>query len=346
MAARPMNSVKVLVVGTGSIGRRHIANLLNLGVQVSSYSYRGTSVIGADPVTDLAAALQSDFDAVVVANKTDQHLDVAIRAAHAGKHLFIEKPVATCLAGCEELQNIVQQRSLVVEAGFMLRFHPNLLWIKQSLDEGVLGDVMYLSASVGQWLPDWRPDSDYRNSYSAFRSSGGGVIFDLIHELDLVYWLAGEVAEVSAMTRYVESLAIETEAIAQVGLRLNSGVLAQVHLDYVRPAYKRQLEIVGTRGVLSWDYLTNEVSLTRGDGAEELVHGAPFGFERNTMFQSHMAVFLERITKAKAVAASPLNESIEVLKIALACHQSAEKNCWVVPSEINSSYQPKVIERQ
>lgn len=341
-----MNSLKVLVVGTGSIGRRHIANLLDLGVKVSFYSYRGADVVGADSVTDLASALKSDFDAVVVANKTDQHMDVAIRAAHEGKHIFIEKPVATCLVGCEELQNIVQQRSLVVEAGFMLRFHPNLLWIKQSLDEGVLGDVMYLSASVGQWLPDWRPESDYRTSYSAFRSSGGGVIFDLIHELDLVYWLAGGVAEVCAMTRYFESLAIETEAIAQIGLRLKSGVLAQVHLDYVRPAYNRRLEIVGTNGVLSWDYLKNKVSLTRGNGTEVLVHSAPLGFERNTMFQSHMAVFLERITNASVAAASPLNESIEVLKIALACHQSAEKNYSVVPSGIDSSYQVKVIEKQ
>lgn len=292
-----MNSVKVLVVGTGSVGRRHIANLLNLGVQVSSYSYRGTSVIGADPVTDLAAALQSDFDAVVVANKTDQHLDVAIRAAHAGKHLFIEKPVATCLAGCEELQNIVQQRSLVVEAGFMLRFHPNLLWIKQSLGEGILGDVMYLSASVGQWLPDWRPDSDYRTSYSAFRSSGGGVIFDLIHELDLVYWLAGEVAEVSAMTRYVKSLAIETEAIAQVGIRLKSGVLAQVHLDYVRPAYSRRLEIVGTRGVLSWDYMTNKVSLKRGKEQKNLCIALLLGSSATLCFKVTWPCFLKELPR-------------------------------------------------
>ncbi len=341
-----MNSIKVLVVGAGSIGRRHIANLLNLGVEVSCYSYRGGSVYGAEPVTDLQAALQSDFDAVVIANKTDQHMDVAIRAAYEGKHLFIEKPIATSLAGSEELQNIVQQSSLVVEAGFMLRLHPNLLWIKQSLEQGVLGDVMYLSASVGQWLPDWRPESDYRTSYSAFRNSGGGVIFDLIHELDLVYWLTGEIAEVSAMTRNVESLAIETEAIAQVGLRLKSGVLAQVHLDYVRPAYSRRLEIVGARGILSWDYLSNKVFLTREDGTQELVHSASVGFERNNMFQSHMALFLDRIIGARAVAASPLNESIAVLKIALACHQSAESNCWVVPSEIDSNYRAKVIKKQ
>ena len=347
MAAKLMNSIKVLVVGAGSIGRRHIANLLNLGVNVSYYSYRGASVCGAEPVVDLELALQSDFDAVFVANKTDQHMDVAIKAAHEGKHLFIEKPLATSLVRSEELQNIVQQQNLVVETGFMLRFHPNLVWIKQSLDEGVLGDIMYLSASVGQWLPDWRPESDHRTSYSAFRNSGGGVIFDLIHELDLVYWLAGEIAEVSAMTRYVESLAIETEAIAQVGLRLKSGVLAQVHLDYVRPAYSRRLEIVGERGVLSWDYLTNKVSLTRRDGTQELVHRAPIGFERNNMFQSHMAVFLERITNVRAVvASSPLNESIAVLKIALACHQSAESNCWVVPSEIDSNYRAKVIKKQ
>ena len=336
--------MKVLVVGTGSIGRRHTANLQALGADVSTYSYGGIRLKGVKSVMDLDLALQSDFDAVVVANNTNEHMDVSMKAALKGKHLFIEKPLATNLKGSEFLYEIAQRMGLVVEVGFMLRTHPNLIWIKQALADGVLGDLMYIYAAVGQWLPDWRPNSDYRTSYSAYRARGGGVIYDLIHELDLVYWLAGEVSEVSAMSRYVKSLAIETEAIAQIGLRFKTGVLAQVHLDYVRPGYGRKLEIVGSNGVLSWDYLTNKVFFTRGADPEEIVHSVEEGYERNIMFKTHMGLFLDRINKKSLDAISPLNDSIEVLKIALACHKSAEKHCWVLPSEISNSFEPKMMD--
>ena len=263
--------MKVLVVGTGSIGKRHISNLLDLGAKVSAYSYRAAEGASTDSgsglVEDLPNALRGNYDAVVVANSTNQHMDVALEAAREKKGLFIEKPLSVSLAGVAELQRLVEVNGLIVESGFMLRLHPNLIWIKQYLAEGALGEVMHMRASVGQWLPDWRPGTDYRKGYGAFRKTGGGVIFDLIHELDLVNWLVGTVVDVTAMTRRVACLGIETEAIAQIGLRTESGALAQVHLDYVRPGYGRELEIVGKLGVLSWNYTTGTVSLSRGDRA-------------------------------------------------------------------------------
>ena len=176
-----------------------------------------------------------DLNAVVIANSTDLHTGVALEAARRKKGLLIEKPLSTSLAGCDELQALTEPHSLVVEMGFMLRFHPNLVWIKHYLESNSLGELTFIRASVGQWLPDWRPGTDHRVGYSAFRTTGGGVIFDLIHELDLVHWLAGTVVSVTAMTRHVGSLNIETEAIAQIGLRLKSATSAQIHLDYVRP---------------------------------------------------------------------------------------------------------------
>ena len=168
--------MKVLVVGTGSIGKRHIANLLELGAEVRAFSYRPDAQT-LDPrvirVPDLAAALASDIDAVVVANRTDQHMDVALQAAQAGKHLFLEKPLAASMAGVSELVTTVQQKGLVVEAGFMLHAHPNLLWIRDCLSQGLLGEVWHMRAAVGQWLPDWRPGTDHRQGYGAFKALGG-----------------------------------------------------------------------------------------------------------------------------------------------------------------------------
>ncbi len=340
--------MKVLVVGTGSVGKRHISNLLHLGADVSAYSYRAAEGVsnptypGVSMVENLKDALQADFDAVVVANRTDLHLSVALEAARRGKSLFIEKPLAVSLVGADELLKLAEDHKLVIEAGFMLRFHPNLIWIKEYLTGGFLGELMHLRASVGQWLPDWRPGTDHRTSYGAFRKTGGGVIFDLIHELDLVRWLGGPVVDVTAMTRYVERLEIESEAIAQIGLRLQSGALAQVHLDYVRPFYGRGLEIVGAFGVLTWDYTTGSVSLTRINGSMDIVHRVPSDFDRNSMFRAHMAHFLLRLSSRELESASSLEDGVHALRIALACHQSAEERRCVKPHEIH--FRPQLIE--
>ena len=336
----------VLVVGTGSIGKRHIANLLALGVRVSAFSYRAAAgdetaqAVFQNPrvwrAPELAQALAGDVGAVVVANRTDLHLEVALQAARLGKHLFVEKPLAVSLAGVSELQRLVAQRGLVVEAGFMLRRHPNLLWLQQYLAAGALGELFHARAAVGQWLPDWRPGSDHRQGYGAFRAQGGGVVFDLIHELDLVHWLLGPVADVSAMTRVVTSLGIETEAVAQIGLRLASGVLAQVHLDYVRPGYGRDMEIVARHGVLAWDYPAGTVSLDRAGAAPEIVHRVPAGFERNTMFREHMAHFLQRIQTPALPAVSSLTDAEAVLRLALATHLSSAERRHVRPAELTA----------
>jgi len=340
-----MVNMKILVLGTGSIGKRHIANLLSAGVQVLSYSYRA-STLGADTnpidarvtrLADLSAALASDADAVVVANRTDQHMEVALLAAKHKKHLFLEKPLSVSLSGTDELERLVAQQQLVVEAGFMLRFHPNLLWIQQFLNSGALGDIMHMRAAVGQWLPDWRPGTDHRQGYGAFKATGGGVVFDLIHELDLVHWLLGPVEDVTAMTQVVASLDIETEGIAQIGLRLASGALAQVHLDYVRPGYGREMEIVGRHGVLRWDYVQGLVTLQKATGSIETMHQVPATFERNTMFQQHMAYFLKRIQQPEIAAASPLADALAVLKVALAAHESAATRCCVRPLTLHTS---------
>jgi predicted dehydrogenase len=327
--------MKILVVGTGSIGRRHIANLLRLGVDVAAFSYRtseggaASDLQGIRLMEDLHDALQEDFAGVVVANKTSLHVAVALQAARCGKGLFIEKPLSNSLEGLGELGEVAEQNGLVVEAGFMLRFHPNLIWIRQQLLSGAFGDLMHIRASVGQWLPDWRPSVDHRNGYSASREAGGGVIFDLCHELDVVHWLAGRAVEVVAMARHVSCLDIETEAIAQIGLRLESGALAQIHLDYVRPGYGRELEIVCRRGVLLWDYVAGTVTLTGSGGCKEVVHTVPKGFERNAMFLWHMEHFLRRLSGEEQASASSLEDAVLATQLALACHESARERRFV-----------------
>jgi predicted dehydrogenase len=335
--------MKILVIGTGSIGKRHIDNLVALGAQVLAFSYRGQTDTRphwqghVQWVADWSLALRQ-VDAVVIANGTAQHMAVASACAQAGVPFFIEKPLSHQMQGVDALLAAVEAANLVVEAGFMMRWHPNLRWIRDQLATRTWGAALYMRASVGQWLPDWRPGTDHRQGYGAFRASGGGVIFDLIHELDLVYWMLGPVADVNAMVSHDPRLEIETEAVAQIGLKMHSGALAQVHLDYVRPVYGRELEVVCEHGVVSWHYGQGTVTLERPGQPAEVVHRIPAGFERNTMFLEHMGHFLKRVAQPSEPPASSLPDAAHVLRVAIAAHQSAHEQRQVKPYDANFSY--------
>lgn len=331
--------MKILVIGTGSIGRRHIHNLRTLGVDVLAYSYRRAHATASHQaalpdvtwVDDWQQALDTNgLQAVVVANRTDLHTEVALAAVQRDLAVFIEKPLSNRLDDTDKLLHETQSRNIRVEAGFMLRCHPNLQWLKTQLQDNTLGRILYARANVGQWLPDWRPNSDHRTGYGAYKASGGGVIFDLVHELDLMHWLVGNINQVTAMTAQHDELEIETEAIAQMGLRFDTGALAQVHVDYVRPDYGRNMEIVCTNGVYTWDYLAGKVYAQVRGQDNILVHQVPNGFERNDLFLQHMQAFIDGIKQPEQPLLSPLPDALAVLKVALAAHQSAESGRHVL----------------
>ena len=330
---------KVLVVGAGSVGSRHIRNLLALGAQVSVYRYRQHSNArlrelgeGIRVFQSLEEALSSDVKAVVVANRTDQHVAVALAAAERGLHLFIEKPLSHSMEGVERLLMLVGERNLVVEVGCMMRFHPNLLWIRNALRDRLIGDVYFARAVVGQYLPDWRPGQDYRLSYSARVDQGGGAVLDLVHEPDYLTWWFGDVEEVAALLGHVSKLEITSEDVAQILLLFRSGVMAEVHVDYVRPTYRRSVEVVGSRGVLSWNDPGGTVTL-EGPGGETVTHRVPVDFERNQMFLEHMRWFLDRLISQKE-AVVPIYEGVRTLQVALAARISSKNRTFVQPASL------------
>jgi hypothetical protein len=136
------------------------------------------------------------------------------------------------------------------------------------------------------------------------------------------------------MMRQAAVLEIETEAVAQIGLQLASGALAQVHLDYLRPGYGREMEIVGRQGVLRWDYVQGVVTLEEAGRPAREVHRVPDGFVRNHLFLTHMRHFLQRLQSPTLPASSPLDEAVAVLQVALAAHRSAELRQHVRPSDL------------
>ena len=254
------SSLHALVIGCGSIGRRHAANLLALGVgrvlavdPDASRRERLARELGVQPIATLDDAWAHTPQLAVIATPPSLHVPLALDAARHGCHLLIEKPLSDRLDGLDELAAELAARRLVALIGCNFRFHPALRKIKTLLDEDAVGRIVSARAEFGQHLPDWHPGEDYRHGYSATTRLGGGVILDAIHELDYLDWLLGPVEEVACMTATPGTLDIDTEGVAVMLLRFASGTLGEAHLDYVQRTYTRRCELVGEQGTIRWD---------------------------------------------------------------------------------------------
>jgi len=259
---------KLLIIGCGSIGRRHLGTFRNAGV---------TFIAGADPQPDRLAqarkqsgleAEYSDyrqalaehrFDGVVVASPTSMHTDMALDAANAGCHLFIEKPVAHNLDRLSELLALCSGKKLKVLVAYCHRFLPSVKRMKDIIDSGRIGRVYAVTMNWGSYLPGWHPWEDYRRFYMAKRAQGGGALLDESHGIDLLRHLLGDIAWVTGDVDTISDLEIDSDDWAAFLFRTRSGVRGKAHFDLLRRDAQVGLEIIGQKGSLTWDRIDHRV---------------------------------------------------------------------------------------
>ncbi len=243
--------MKLLVIGCGSIGRRHAANAaLFAEAAVFDRVAAAADGLGLRCFDDLAAALDWGADGVVVAVPHDAHIEVAARALEAGSHLLIEKPIAHQLAGLDDFLARAEALDRKVRVVCNMRFHPGPAALKASLAE--IGRPLFARAQYGNYLPDMRPGADYRTLYCARAASGGGVILDAIHEIDYLAWLLGAPKSLTATAARLGDMDIDVEDYAALALAHADGARSEIHLDYLQRAKRRGCEIVGRAGTLVW----------------------------------------------------------------------------------------------
>lgn len=320
-------SFRFCIAGLGSIGRRHLHNLQELGFSDFVLYRTGKSTLPDNELknfpseTNLQVALAHSPQAVIIANPTSLHIPVSIAAAQAGCHLLIEKPVSHTLENLSELVLEVERKKLKVLVGFQFRFHPGLRTIKQLLEKNIIGQIVSAHAHWGEYLPDWHPWEDYSQSYSTRADLGGGVILTLCHPFDYLRWLLGEVKAVSAMMSWLGGLKSETEDTANISLQFESGVIATVHIDYIQRPSSHWIEIIGQNGTIRWNNADGDVHCYSSEWEDWEVISLPMNFERNTMFLEEMRHFLDCI-EGLAEPLVTLNDGIRALKIALAAKRS------------------------
>lgn len=325
--------MKILIVGYGSIGRRHLNNLRALGQTdlLLLRSHRSTlpdDAIREFPIeTTLEAALAHHPQAVVIANPTALHLDVAIPAARAGCAILMEKPLSHSMERVDELQNAVEKGGGAFVTAFQYRFHPGLRQVKKWLQDGRIGSIVSVKSHWGEYLPGWHPWEDYHASYSARADLGGGVVNTLCHPFDYLRWMIGETDQLLAVTSNL-GLNLPVEDTADVLLRYRNGVTANIHLDYLQQPGQHDLLITGSAGSIQWS--NADGCAKRYDPANDVweeVH-PPEGFERNTLFIDEMAHFLRVVEKQEAPLCT-LEDGIAALRLTEAVHRSAREGSLV-----------------
>lgn len=314
--------MRFLIVGLGSIGARHLKNLVTLGYKDVILCRTGKSKMpdidsfGHLPAYyDLDEALAQKPDVVMVTNPTALHVPVAIKAARAGCHLFIEKPVSCSLEGLDELSEIVRKKRLITFMACQFRFHPHIAQIKNWLTEKKLGRVFSAHAQWSEYLPDWHPWEDYKQGYSARKDLGGGVAITQIHPVDYLYWLFGGISHSCGATASTGVLGIDVDDVASLILIFKSKIIGTVQVDYLQKPRVHTLNIAAQNGRVEWDCHKNRLAIVKPDGTEEL-YPIPQEFERNTMFVSELRHFVECVEHKKETLI-PLQEGIEVLESVL-----------------------------
>lgn len=262
----------LLIVGLGSIGKRHarLAREIVPGIQVVALRHRNSQDI-AEPnvdycVTSLDEALQFRPQAAVIASPSSRHMDVALPLARAGVHLLVEKPISSTAEGVLELIETCQIHGVRLMTGYNMRFQLALQRFRELLLEERVGRVFSVRAEVGQFLPSWRPGTDYRQNVSAKAELGGGVLLELSHEIDYLRWLFGEVEWVSATLRKQSSLEIDVEDTAHLILGFahdvgETPVVASLNMDFVRHDTTRSCTVIGEAGTLRWNAIAGVVEI-------------------------------------------------------------------------------------
>ena len=287
--------MKILVVGLGSIGKRHAKNLLECGYKNLIFCTKNKNLPRElkkiKCYKKLTLALNQKPQVAFICNETNLHCKTAIKCAEKNCAIFIEKPLGHKLGEIKKLEKIVNNKNIFNMVGYMMRFHPAIIEIKKLIKKKYIGRLFYAYSEWGEYLPKWHPKENYKNSYAA-KKIGGGSGITLSHDLDLFRWFFGSIKKISKESIKCTKLNIKAESSSDFLIKFNSGLNAFVHLDYLQKKSARYLKIVGEKGCIIFEYKKNKLVINRFDNKKKKVIIFK-KFNRNQMFINEIKFFFK-----------------------------------------------------
>lgn len=335
--------MKVLAVGLGAIGQRHVRNLRALlgdSLELFAFRVRGFKPIvtpgmeidphgnveseyGVRVFDSLESALAQGPQIALICNPTSLHIPAAVACVDAGCDLFLEKPVSRSMEGVAELIDAVDKNRRVLMVGYQYRFHPCVRGLQEIVSSGLLGHILAVRAVVGEYLPAWHPYEDYRQTYAARADLGGGVILSQIHEFDYLYSMFGPPRRLFSVGGHWSRLEVDVEDCASTLMECcfdGRPLPVHIHQDYLQRPPCRGCEVIGDQGKALMDLAG--LSLSRYDREGRLSDFREWkNFERNQLFVDEMRHFLECVETRREPLVG-LADGVWSLRMALAAKES------------------------
>ena len=304
--------MKILIIGLGSIGKKHVDGILNLYSEAHIYALRTS--INSEVYRNVIniyckKEIPSNIDFVIISNITSSHEDSILNILDLGCPLFIEKPVISDLKNSDEIYYQLTKSRIKTYVACNMRFHPSIEFLKNYIETNSI-KINEVNIYSGSFLPEWRPGKDFRNTYSANKVMGGGVHLDLIHEIDYCCWIFGFPQSSKSIHLNRSSLQIDAIDSAKYLLKYPE-FIASISLNYFRKDAKRQIEILTVDDTIVVDLLKNTVMSNLSN--KVLFHGE---FNILDTYTKQVRYFVNQIQSLS----DPMNNfenAIKVLKLAI-----------------------------
>lgn len=339
--------MKVIFIGLGSIGQRHLQNLIQLKIpDTSIMAFRSSSLnriikngkiianesfedyYNVEEYSDMERALEKKPDIAFICNPSSLHLDTAIKIAKRSINFFVEKPLCVNLSSIGKLEGLIEKNDLITMVGYQMRFHPGIIRVKKIISEKKYGDVISANFKWGTFLPHHHPYENYSEGYAAKKELGGGAIFSLIHEMDLIQWFFGLPSEVYAIKGAQSKLQMDVEdnIIAQFKYNYDGlySVPVSLNLSLSQGLEERYFMILMQDGIIKCDLRKNTLIVADHDGQGEIFREYN-NLKRNDLFLQELGHYIDSVNKRKS-SKIPVSEGKKSVLMALATHESINTN--------------------
>ncbi len=326
--------MKILVLGGGSIGKRHIKNLLSvLGSPDSIFvvepnEERRNEIVSLGVLANQVFPTREDalkantYEGAIIATPTSLHYEDALSLIDHKLALMIEKPLGVDGQFAKQLEEKAKQNNKFVFTAYCFRFDPVANKFSELLKSGLIGKLLYARAEMSTYLPDWHPHEDYRTFYMAKKKLGGGTLLDQSHLYDMALWFFGDIESVFGITKKHSDLEIETDDFGEFIFTMKSNFNVSIHIDLFTRPWREFFQVSGTEGTLTWDIHTRKIIHETVDNKKEiLIEGKDY----NQMYVNEVNYFIDQIKANGAQQGPKFQDGKRVVEIIDAIRLSTEE---------------------
>jgi predicted dehydrogenase len=320
--------MNILVIGGGSIGKRHLKNLYKLGYDQlfclkRSYDEKFEIDFRCIVIVDVEQLKNISIDCTFICSPTSLHNDGLKIATDLKCHIFMEKPLIHDREGLDYAIHLMEGYKNIFFLGFMLRFHPAIKEIKGILEENKLGSIYSARFEFGSHLPSWHPNENYKLSYAASKHLGGGVINTITHELDLIQNIFGNPNEIYCQSINLKLLDIDVEELCEAIFKYQDKIIT-LHLDYLQKDYNRVIDIYCENGKINWNWHDQYITVKESNKPKKKVNFEIF--DLNQLYEEEIKVFFKLIKINQYKHNLDFSHAIINTDLMLKMHESNELN--------------------